>query len=428
MKTHLKTVAIVTTLSILALAGCSMASLAAAPATLLTSKSTPPAQATSVPTTAAPVTGTTAGNLSAFESTLEQIYTQVNPSVVNIEVVSNSPAASNGQGGSGRRGFNGGNGIPFPFGGSPQTGPQQALGSGFVWSTDGIIVTNNHVVAGANTITVTFWDGTVVSAKLVGNDPNADLAVIKVDVPAGELHPVQFADSTQVKVGQLAIAIGNPYGLQGSMSQGIVSGLSRTIPADNTGNGLSTGGTYSIPDIIQTDAAINPGNSGGVLVNDQGQVIGVTAAIESAAQSNSGVGFVIPSAIVQKVVPSLIQSGHYDHPWLGISGTTLTPDVAKAMNLKDQQKGALVISVVQNGPAAKAGLRGSSQQVTVNGQPLPIGGDVITAINGQAVNRFEDLASYLFDSAAAGQTVTLTVVRGGQQQSISVTLGVLPAQ
>jgi serine protease Do len=423
MKTQFRFMSVLLMFSVLVLAGCSTASLALGPASLVAAKSAPAAQTTAVPTTAAPAasaaTSIVSGNLSAFESTLEQIYAQVSPSVVNIEVVLNTTATTTNQGGNGRRGVN-------PFGNLPQAGPQTALGSGFVWSTDGYIVTNNHVVDGASNITVTFADGTAVTAKLVGHDPNADLAVIKVDVPASELHPVQMGDSTQVKVGQLAIAIGNPFGLQGTMTEGIISGLERTLPV---GSGTAaTGARYSIPDIIQTDASINPGNSGGVLVDDQGRVVGVTAAIESPVQSNAGVGFVIPSAIVQKVVPALITSGHYDHPWLGVTGASLTPDVAKAMNLKDQQRGALIISVDQNGPAAKAGLQGSAQQVTVNGTQLPTGGDVITAVNGQTVNRFEDLASYLFDSTAAGQTVTLTVIRGGQEQTISVTLGVLPAQ
>ncbi len=381
------------------------------------------AQTEPTATAAAPVstTNVTAANasLAAFEATFEQIYAQVNPSVVNIEVVEQASAQPQG-GGNGN-----GNNLPF---GHPQVGPQQALGSGFVWDKQGDIVTNNHVVDGASSISVTFSDGTTADAKVVGTDPFADLAVIKVDVSADLLQPVQIADSNQVKVGQIAIAIGNPFGFSGSMSEGIVSGLSRSIPADSSGNTSASGGTYSIPDIIQTDAAINPGNSGGVLLNDQGQVIGVTAAIESSAQSSSGVGFVIPSAIVQQVVPSLIKTGKYDHPWLGLSGMTLTPDVAKAMNLNASQRGVLVITVVDNGPSAKAGLKPSNTQATVSGAQVNVGGDVITAINGQAVKRFEDLTSYLLSQTQPGQTVTLTVLRGGQEQTVKVTLGTIPAQ
>ncbi|HEX7972910.1 MAG TPA: trypsin-like peptidase domain-containing protein, partial [Anaerolineales bacterium] len=232
----------------------------------------PQAQATAGPVTAA------SGPLAAYQSTLEQIYSQVGPSVVNIDVVIGATATRSR------------NGSPFGFG-SQQS---EALGSGFVWDTQGNIVTNNHVVSGATQIQVTFSDGTTASAKLVGADPNADLAVVKVNVPASQLRPVQIADSTQVKVGQLAIAIGNPFGLAGTMTTGIISGLERSLPVgldSQTGQTSQTGGTYAIPDIIQTDAAINPGNSGGVLVDDQGRLIGVTAAIESATNSNSGMAY-----------------------------------------------------------------------------------------------------------------------------------------
>ncbi len=353
----------------------------------------------------------TATDLSALQNTFEQIYQKVNPSVVYIQVVEQSTGFSN----------NGG----FGFG---NQGVQQASGSGFVWDTAGHIVTNNHVVAGATNISVTFSDGTTATAKVVGTDPNSDLAVVQVNVDKSLLKPVTLTDSTQVKVGQLAIAIGNPYGLEGTMTQGIISGLSRSLPVGLDSQTAQTGPTYSIPDIIQTDAAINPGNSGGVLVDDQGNVIGVTAAIASGSGSNSGVGFVIPSAIVNKVVPSLIKSGSYPHPWLGISGTTLTPDLAQAMGLPHNQQGALVGDVTAGGPAAKAGLRGSTQTAVVGGQQAAVGGDVITAINGQPVKSFEDMASYLFDNTQAGQTITLTILRNGRSQQVKVTLGTLPTQ
>jgi serine protease Do len=363
----------------------------------------------------APVVATTSStDLASLQNTFEDIYQKVNPSVVNIQVVEQSNGFS----------FGGGFGFNNPL----NAVPQQALGSGFVWDTAGHIVTNNHVVAGATSITVTFWDGSVATAKLVGADPNSDLAVIQVNVPASKLNPVSLADSTKVKVGQLAIAIGNPYGLQGTMTQGIISGLSRSLPVGLDNQTAQQGPTYSIPDVIQTDAAINPGNSGGVLLDDQGNLIGVTAAIASQSGSNAGVGFVIPSAIVAKVVPSLINTGTYQHPWLGISGTTLTPDLAQAMNLSQNQQGALIADVTSNGPAAKAGLRGSNQVATINGQQANVGGDIITAINGQPVKSFEDLGAYLFDNAQPGQTVTLTILRNGHEQQVKVKLGVLPAQ
>ena len=358
--------------------------------------------------------------LAAYQGTLEQIYTQVNPSVVNIDI-SQSASSLN---------------IPGLPAGHPPVGSgngsnslvQTALGSGFVWDSQGDIVTNNHVVSGADAINVTFSDGSTYSAKLVGADPNSDLAVVKVNAPASELHPVQLADSTQVKVGQLAIAIGNPYGLSGTMTAGIVSGLSRSLPVGLDNQNAQQGPTYTIPDIIQTDASINPGNSGGVLVNDQGQVIGVTAAIESNSNSNSGIGFVIPSSIVQKVIPSLIQTGTYQHPWIGIEGTTITPDLAAADNLSSTQQGVLVISVTANSPASKAGIQGGTQTQSLNGNQVSLGGDVITAVNGQPVQKFEDLTSYLTNNTQVGQTITLTILRQGQQMDVKVTLGALPTQ
>jgi serine protease Do len=362
---------------------------------------------------------TSNSSLASMQDTFEQIYSTVNPSVVNIQVVENGNSSSSIQ-------LQPNN----PFGSNPnaQQPSQQALGSGFVWDTQGHIVTNNHVVAGASKITVTFSDGMTVDAKVVGTDPNADLAVIQVSAPANELRPVQMGDSSQVKVGQLAIAIGNPFGLSGTMTEGIVSALSRSLPVGLDNSNAQQGPVYAIPDIIQTDAAINPGNSGGVLVNDQGQVIGVTAAIQSTVNANSGIGFVIPASIVTRVVPSLIQNGHYNQPWLGISGTSLTYDLANAMNLNPQQQGALVVDVTPNSPAATAGLQGSTQQATINGVPTPVGGDVITAIDGHTVTGFEDLASYLFNNTQVGQTVTLTILRQGKEQTVQLTLGVLPQQ
>jgi serine protease Do len=357
-------------------------------------------------------TGTIPQNslLAAFQGTLEQIYNQVNPSVVAIEVVQGSSPSSQNQ-------FD----IPgAPFGPSV---PQQAQGSGFVWDTQGHIVTNNHVVAGASQISVVFADGTIVPATIVGTDAQSDLAVIQVDVPAGDLHPVQMADSSQVRVGQLAIAIGNPFGEQGTMTSGIISGLGRSLPVSS---GSSQGANYSIPDIIQTDAPINPGNSGGVLVNDQGQVVGVPSAIDSPVRANSGVGFAIPSNIVSRVVPSLISTGAYEHPYMGISGTSLTPDLARAMNLPADQRGALVVTVVTGGPAAQAGLQGSNNQVDINGFTAELGGDVIIAIDGQTVNTFGDLNAYLANNTRVGQTITLTILRNGQQQTLNLTLGSRP--
>jgi S1-C subfamily serine protease len=207
------------------------------------------------------------------------------------------------------------------------------------------------------------------------------------------------------------------------MTVGIVSALERSLPAEsNSGDGSS----YTIPDVIQTDAPINPGNSGGVLVNDQGEVIGVTSAIVSPVSASAGIGFAVPAAIVQKVVPVLIAKGSYEHPWLGISGTTLDPDLAQAMSLDANQRGALVIEVVPGGPAEQAGLQGSDRQVTIDGQERQVGGDVVVALDGQPVKTFDDLVAYLVQSTEVGQKVTLTVLRDGRERQVEVTIAARP--
>jgi S1-C subfamily serine protease len=397
-------------------------------ASALSSTGSPVAQvastATAVPTTAtsAPSSGSSTTTVSPviavpqtvsqYQSMLESIYTTISPEVVTINVtttsssgVSNFPGFSNQ---------------------SPQV--SQALGSGFIWNTNGDIVTNDHVVSGANTIEVTFSDGTTVPATVVGEDPYSDLAVIKVTgVPASLLKPVTMANPSTLQVGELAIAIGNPYGLQNSMTVGIVSGIGRDIPNSNL-SPSSSGASYSIPDVIQTDAAINPGNSGGVLVNAQGEVMGITYSLESASGSSSGIGFAIPGEIVNKVVPSLISTGTYTHPYLGISGTDMTPDIAKAMNLPSDTRGALVEQVVPGGPAANAGIQGSNTVVTINGVQGTVGGDVITAINGNQITGMSALITYLELNTSAGQAVTLTIIRNGQTQNVQVTLGTRPSQ
>ncbi len=395
----------------LAPANNQIAAAAVSPKTQTTSLELPASSQSSVSA------DTTNVNLASLEATFEELYTKVNPSVVNIQVVSNQTVSTN-------NGTFGNRQNPHNFG---NTVPEQALGSGFVWDTQGYIVTNNHVVADSSKINVTFSDGTVVEAKLVGTDPYSDLAVIKVDPSAAPtLVPVEIGDSTQVKVGEVAIAIGNPFGLQGTMTQGIISALGRSISATDQASLSSTGSKYTIPDIIQTDASINPGNSGGVLIDAQGKLIGVTAAIESSTNSNSGVGFAIPSALVQKVVPELIKNGSYKHAYLGLSGGNLTPDEAKAMGLAANQHGALIASIVPGGPAEKAGLKGSDQQTTIDGIQVPVGGDVITAIDGQTMKSFDDVISYLFSHTQAGQTITLNILRQGKEMQVKLTLGERP--
>jgi S1-C subfamily serine protease len=339
---------------------------------------------------------------------LTSVYAQVNPSVVNIQVTKQVQQPDN-------FGFFGNSQPPDLY--------QYGQGSGFVYDAEGHIVTNNHVVDGASKVEVTFYDDVTLPATVVATDPGSDLAVIKVNADASELHPVSLADSSQLVVGQRAIAIGNPFGLEGTLTSGIVSALGRTLPASNT--------DFVIPDIIQTDAAINPGNSGGPLLNERGEVIGVTTAIvpgtgPGGQGSFLGVGFAVPVNIVKRVVPALVSDGHYDHPWLGISGTTLGPDLAKAMDLS-VDRGVLVVEVVGDSPAEKAGLQGSDQTVTFEGQDVPAGGDVIVAIDEQPVRKFDDLLSYLTDNTRAGQAVTLSILRDGQQQTVKVVLDTRPA-
>ena len=432
MKKSVVSLASLTVLAALIVSACSVATsvLPKQASSLLDTVKSASAQATAVPSS---LPGT--GLLAAYEQTLTGIYDKVNPSVVNIHVVQKLDASSLQQGTI--------PGLPFNFPGLPNGGDQnqnpdqqtpqtpdlpqygQALGSGFVWDANGHIVTNNHVVEGADQIEVIFSDGTTVPADVVGTDPDSDLAVLSVKASDGLLKPVDVADSDQVKVGQLAVAIGNPYGLDGTMTAGIVSAIGRTMAASDARIG---GSGYSIPDIIQTDAPINPGNSGGVLVNDQGQVIGVTAAIELASGSNAGIGFVIPSSIVLRVVPALIEKGSFEHPYLGISGMSLTPDLAKAMNLDEGQRGALVEEIVPGGPAEKAGLQGSQNAVEITGQSVNVGGDVITAIDGQPVKEMDDIIAYLGSQTTVGQKVTLTLLRNGKETSVDVTLEARPTQ
>jgi serine protease Do len=378
---------------VLVFAGCTVSNTSTSKAS--TSQNTPAIQSST-------------SSLSAMEKTLEDIYDQFNPSVVSIDVVIKQQTSLPQI-----------NGFSFSL---PQQ-DEEVLGSGFVWDTNGNIVTNNHVVANADNITVTFYDGTEVPARLVGTDADSDLAVIKVDLPKNTLiKPVQIGDSSMLKVGQTVIAIGNPFGLQNTMTTGIVSALGRVLPANQNTSGVS----YNIPDIIQTDAAINPGNSGGVLLDDSGKVIGVTSSIATTSGTSAGIGFAIPSMLVQQVVPALIKTGHYDHAYLGLVITSLSPVLATAMNLPSDQRGALVQTVTAGGPSDKAGLQGSSKQITIKGQQLNVGGDVIIAYNGKTVKTSDDVISYLAGSSV-GQTITLTVLRGGKQIDVKVILEARPS-
>jgi len=292
-------------------------------------------------------------------------------------------------------------------------------GSGFVIDEAGHIVTNNHVIESANVILVEFADGTQAEAELVGRDPDADVAVIKIDPSVKTLQPVTFADSEEVFIGQSVMAIGSPFGSQQAftLTTGIVSGVDRSLQNESR---------YSMPELIQTDAAINPGNSGGPLFDMAGNVIGVNTAILSGSGSASGVGFAIPSNTVRRIAPYLIELGRYEHSWLGISGMTLAPAQRDAIDLPDTVQGVMVTTVTPGSPAEVAGLRGTDRAIETALGQMPVGGDIITAINGTPVMQMSDLIVTLEDTTLPGDIVTLSVWRDGAPQEIEVRLAARP--
>jgi S1-C subfamily serine protease len=371
------------------------------------------------------------------------LYDQLNRSVVNIQVVSEGtqlnleqfriipPDPDDPDAPELPEGFPDLDELPEGFPPEGELFPQQSQGSGFVYDKQGHIITNNHVVADAIRITVIFSDDSEAEATVVGTDPGSDLAVIKVDIDSDRLFPVTIGDSDGLQVGQLVAAIGNPFGLSGSMSTGIISGLGRLLP----GGAAAPGGQrFNIPDIIQTDTAINPGNSGGPLLNLSGEVIGVNTAIQTNGNSAfgitpsfGGIGYVVPANILQQVVPQLIENGEIAYPWLGISGTTLDDDLAQAMDLPAEQGGVLVFSVLEDSPADEAGLQGSEEQIEIDGFPAFIGGDIIIKMNDEPINDFDDLLTYIVRRTSVGQTVTLEIIRDGEQQTVELTLQARPA-
>jgi len=292
-----------------------------------------------------------------------------------------------------------------------------AQGTGFTYDGDGHIITNNHVVAGADAVEVRFLDGATITTVVVGTDVYSDLAVLRVQASPGELKPVTLGNSSQLLVGETIFAIGAPFGLGWSLTQGIVSQIGRSLP--------STGG-YVIPGEIQVDAAINPGNSGGPLLNSLGEVVGVNEAIESQTGQFSGVGFVIPSNLVKRVVPSLIRTGHYDHPWLGVAGTDVTSSIAEALKLPET-RGFLVASVMNGSPAEKAGVRGGNTITVIEGSNVTTGGDVITGIDGRNVTKLEDMLYYIEYFKSPGDKVVLNIIRDNRPLTVEVTLGARPA-
>ncbi len=336
---------------------------------------------------------------------LINIYEQVNPSVVSIIVLG---AASD---------------LQSPFG-NPD--PNDLLpfsnGSGFVWDADGHIVTNNHVVEGAKQVQITFSDGTQSIAEVVGTDPDSDLAVVKIDPTGYNLAPVRRGDQNSLRVGMRVAAIGNPFGLEGTLTSGIISAMGRSIPGT---------GQFSIADVIQTDAAINPGNSGGPLMNEAGEVIGVNAQIRSAVRANSGVGFAIPIRIVDRVIPALIANGGYAHSYIGVEGRTFSPICADDLGLSPELRGAMIIRVLGRTPAARAGLQGGDTAADTRFTgicPNVTGGDIVMAIEGQLVTSFDDVLVYLQRFTSPGDVVALTVLRNGEEFEIDVTLGRRPSR
>ena len=301
--------------------------------------------------------------------------------------------------------------------GNPLEQQSSRLGSGFVYDNEGHIITNNHVISGVTDVDVTLSNGDTFNAKVTGKDEFNDIAVLQItdDYSNDPISPIPFADSSQVKVGDQVIAIGNPFGLSNTMTTGIVSQIGRLLSNQESG--------FSIPNIIQTDAAINPGNSGGPLLDNSGNLIGMNTAIESKVGEFSGVGFAVPSNTIKKVVPVLIEKGEYDHPWLGISGTTLSPKLAEKLNLPKNFRGALISMVVKDGPADKAGIK----DALYNADKEIVSADIITSIDDTPVKRIDDIIGYVSENKAVGDKISLQVYRDGKVVDIDMKLDKRPS-
>jgi S1-C subfamily serine protease len=302
--------------------------------------------------------------------------------------------------------------------GNPLEGQSTRLGSGFVYDKQGHVVTNNHVIDGAKTADLTFVDGNTYTAKVIGSDPSGDLAVLQItdNFSAEKVVPLPIANSSSLQVGQQVIALGNPFGLSDTMTTGIISQIGRLLPNPDTG--------FSIPNGIQTDAPINPGNSGGPLLNTEGQVVGLNTAISSSTGEFSGIGFAIPSNAITKEVPRLIQTGTYSHPWLGIAGGAITPDISQGAGLPRNYKGVAIGSVQTDSPAQKAGLQGMSQDQSSSTQHV---GDIIIRADGHPLRSIDDLINYIDTQKSVGDNVMLALNRHGQIMNINVVLGTRPA-
>ena len=339
-------------------------------------------------------------NLPSSSTSLPDVFKKVENSVVQITSTRSNPNQL------------------IIINGIPATGRSTALGSGFVYDNQGHVITNHHVVADADKADVTFTDGNTYSAKVIGKDPNSDLAVLQITDNFSEekVVPIPMANSSNVRTAEQVLAIGNPFGLSGTITTGIVSQQGRLLPNPDTG--------FSIPNTIQTDAAINPGNSGGPLLNIRGEVIGMNTAIFSRTGAYSGVGFAVPSNTIAKEVPSLIKDGTYVHPWLGISGGKISPDLAKAAGLPANYKGVVVGSVQAGSPAEKAGIKGLTQDD--NGATHF--GDIITAVDGHPIRQIDDILNYIESYKNVGDDIQLTVNRdgGGNMMTLTATLQARP--
>jgi S1-C subfamily serine protease len=302
--------------------------------------------------------------------------------------------------------------------------PQEGSGSGFVYDREGHIVTNYHVIENAEELLVTLANDQVYEAKVIGSDPANDLAVLGIDAPDGLPEPMILGYSDKLKVGQFVVAIGNPFGLERTLTTGVISALGRVIQSPDPGTNQFIG------EAIQTDAAINPGNSGGPLLDLRGQVIGVNSQIISPSRASAGIGFAVSANTVRRVVPQLISRGYYPHPWLGAQLLPLTPANAKVFREAGMDvpvdAGLMVIETVPQGPAAKANLQGAQQTVRVGRYQVPVGGDVIVAINGQPIKDFEELTVYLETHTTVGDTADVTIIRNGEQQTVQLVLNERP--
>ena len=333
----------------------------------------------------------TVGEITSLETTsklsLTEIFEKTEESVVQVNIRSTNEIS------------NGGN-----------------MGSGFVYADDGYIITNSHVVDDAKKVTVTFLDGESYIAQIIGMDPDLDIAVLKVDVASTYLQPIPIGDSSNLKVGESVAAIGNPFGLSGSMTSGIISQIGRLLPQDSG---------YSIPDVIQTDAAINPGNSGGPLLNMRGEVVGINTAIQSATGEFTGVGFAVPSNTIKKVVPVLIEEGVFHHPWMGISGSDVDPELAKVREL-NSSKGFLIATVVEGSPAEEAGLQGVTITKEIDGREYALDGDIILKIDDVVVRKISDILIYLQREKSIGDEMVMTINRDGVLIEAVLVLGERP--